>query len=161
MEQAMIYGYSSTRMKIRDVFREFRRNGYTKTEPFAIGRNEKRMTEYASANDITLGSKSLYFTSKSIAHPNRSSKERKKLTIPAKSYEDFPQKRKKMDLYWDGDAFVYTDYREKFIIKPNYEVKFKTTRNGKKHVKKKKVCLVTAGKVRSRNDFNASRYRKV
>lgn len=148
-------------MKIRDVFRELRRNGFTTTEPFIIGRNEKRMTDYASANDITLGSKSLYFTSKSIAHANRTSKERKRLTIPARSYEDFPFKRKRMDLYWDGDSFIYTDYKDKFIIKPNYEIKFKTTKNGKKHVKKRKVCLVTAGKVTNSNDFNNEKYHKV
>lgn len=143
------------------MLHDLRRYGFTKEKPFAIGRNEKRMTDYANANNITLGSKSIYFTAKSIAHSNRASKERKRLTISARSYEDFPYKRRNMDLYWDGDSFIYTDYKDKFIIKPNYEIKIKTTQNGKKHVKKRKVCLVTTGKVKNAREFTLARYTKV
>ena len=35
----------------------------------------------------------------------------------------FPQNRFKMDLYYDGECFIYTDGQSKFIIHPNYKMK--------------------------------------
>ena len=85
----------------------------------------------------------------------------KGLAVSAKDFEDFPYKRRHMDLYWDGDGFIYTDNKVKFIVKPNYEIKIKTEREGKKHETVKRVCLVTAGKVRNKNDFKNKRYERI
>ena len=35
----------------------------------------------------------------------------------------FPQNRFKMNLYYDGECFIYTDGQSKFIIHPNYKMK--------------------------------------
>lgn len=59
-----------------------------------------------------------------------------------------------MKKFWDGDAFVYTDYKVKFIVKPNYSLKM---RNGKKEV----VNLVTAGKVTDKKEFLLTKYEKI
>ena len=66
-----------------------------------------------------------------------------------------------MDLFWDGNGFIYTDYHVKFIIKPNYQIKIKTNQKGKKHYSVRKVCLVTAGTVSSKNDFSDPKYHKI
>jgi len=161
-EGICIYGHEPTRIKIRDVLIEYKSKGFTTIQPFAIGRIERRMAKYAENNRIELGSKSIYFTAKAIAHTNRQTKEKKGLAITANDFEDFPYARKSMDLFWDGDAFIYTDYKVKFIISPNYEIKIKLkTKNGKKHIKKKKVCLVTAGRVSDTSEFTLPKYRKV
>lgn len=58
-----------------------------------------------------------------------------------------------MDLYFDGEKFIYTDYKAKFIVHPNYEMKIK----GKKT---KKVNLVTAGKVTDPKEFKMKKIQK-
>ena len=137
---------------------EYMVQGFTSVKPFAIGGNELRMKKFANDNGIVLGSKSLFFTSKSIAHPNRDSKKKKGLAITNSDFEKFPFYRHKMDLFWDGDGFVYTDYKIKFIVKPNYEIK---TKKNNKHIKEKKTCLVTAGVVTDPNEFKRKEYQKV
>ena len=148
----------NAKQKIRMVLDEYNAKGFTTTQPFPIGRVELRMKQYASENNITLGSKSLYFTAKAITHSNRTSKKMKGLAIALTDYEEFPTQRRNMDLFWDDDGFVYTNYRIKFIVKPNYEIKTKTS---KKHLFTRKVCLVTAGVVTDPNEFKRKEYRKV
>lgn len=144
--------------RIREVLKEYNTKGFTTTQPFSIGRNEARLKLFALNNHIALGSKSLYFTSKSIAHPNRKTKKNKGLAISNQDFEKFPTYRRKMDLFWDGDGFIYTDYSIKFIVKPNYEIK--TAKKGK-HTKEKKTCLITAGVVTDPNEFKRKEYQRV
>lgn len=59
-----------------------------------------------------------------------------------------------MDLYWDGEGFVYTDYANKFIIKPDYKIKVYGRRE-------RKVNFITAGVVTDISEFSLSRYKKV
>ena len=35
----------------------------------------------------------------------------------------FPQSRFQMELYYDGECFIYTDDPSKFIVHPNYKMK--------------------------------------
>lgn len=55
--------------------------------------------------------------------------------------------RRKMELYYDGSGFIYTNRKTKYIIYPNYEIK---TKKGKV----KKVMFITAGIVRDEREFN-------
>ena len=141
--------------KINNVIRDLRSpNGYSSQKPFAIGLVEKRMSDYADANDIELSSKSIYISTKSIAHAIRKSKNEKGLAVSAKHLADFPNVRRAMDLYYDGKSFIYTDYRTKYIIHPNYKIKI----NGKKvH----KVNFVTAGRVTDPKEFTLKKYIKI
>ncbi len=146
------------KQKIRAALEEYQIKGYTTTKPFSIGPIEKRMTQYANDNKIILGSKSFYFTPRSITHPNRASKIRKGLAVSKEEFIEFPSTRHLMDLFWDGDGFIYTNYKIKFIVKPNYEIIIK--KDGT-HQKKRRVCLVTAGVVTDPNEFNKQEYQKI
>lgn len=59
-----------------------------------------------------------------------------------------------MDLFYDGKAFVYTDYKAKFVIHPNYEIKLPDGR-------KRKVNFITATKVTDVREFRLPKYKKV
>ena len=148
------YGRNSARMKIYRVLADIRRNGHSKAQPFAVGRVENRMSDYAKANDITLASKSMYMSPRFIAHATRPSKTKKGLALTDKDFLNFPTSRRAMDLYFDGEKFIYTDYKAKFIVHPNYEMKIK----GKKT---QKVNLVTAGKVTDPKEFKIKKYRRI
>lgn len=149
-----IYGTSSAARKIRDIVTDIKMKGFSKIKPFAMGRVEPRMAEYAKTHGITLASKSVYMSSHSIAHSLRDSKSIKGKTISLSALVRFPRNKSKMDLYHDGEVFVYTDYKSKFIIHPNYELKI--NRN-----KVRKVNYITATKVVDAKEFNGNRYTKI
>ena len=58
-----------------------------------------------------------------------------------------------MDLYHDGDVYVYTDYKSNFIVHPYYDAK---TAKGKM----KKVNYITATKVLDPNEFKLKNIEK-
>lgn len=158
-EGVLIYGLRSDRMsragvKIAGVLADIRRKGYSTAKPFSIGRVEKRMMEYASKNGIRLGSVDVYMSNKSIAHAMRDTKRRKGLAISESALISFPKSRRKMELFYDGDSFIYTDRKTKYVIHPNYELKMK---NGKV----RKVAFITAGIVSDPVEFNQKRYKKI
>ena len=149
-----IYATSAAARKIRDVLSEIGRKGYSTASPFSVGKLEKRMIEYANNNGITLGGKSLYMGPKSISHATRSVKIRNGIAVSGTTLAKFPSNRSKMDLYYEGKVFVYTDYKSKFIIHPDYVIK---TKNGKA----RKVNFITASKVNDPNEFKLPKYKKV
>ena len=149
-----IYGTSSAARKIRDIVTDIKMKGFSKIKPFAMGRVESRMAEYAKTHGITLASKSVYMSSHSIAHTFRGSKQRDNMAVSLMDLASFPKSRSRMDLYFDGKAFVYTDYKSKFIIHPNYDINI--NRN-----KVKKVNYITATKVNDANEFKLKKYSKV
>ena len=118
--------------KIRSIFRSLRRDGISKALPFSVGHVEKRMRDFANANGIAIANGDLYMSVKGITHARRPSKIRDGLAVSESDMAEFPKKRSQMDLFHDGTSFIYTDYKNKFIIHPNYELKI----DGKK---KKKV----------------------
>ena len=141
--------------KIKKVIRDLRSpKGYSSQRPFAIGLVEKRMEKFASDNNIELSSKSVYMSTKSITQAIRKSKGEKSLAVSGKDLIDFPSKRRSMDLFFDGKSFIYTDYKTKYIIHPNY--KMKIDRN-----KISKVNFVTAGRVADPKEFKLKKYIKV
>ena len=66
----------------------------------------------------------------------------------------FPQSRYTMDLYYDGECFIYTDVHSKFIVHPNYKIKV-----NREHVKL--VNFITATKVKDPAEFTLPKYRKI
>ena len=59
-----------------------------------------------------------------------------------------------MDLYYDGECFIYTNGRSKFIIHPNHEIKIC---RGKVKV----VNFITATKVKDPVEFTIKKYVKI
>ena len=59
-----------------------------------------------------------------------------------------------MDLYYDGECFIYTDGKSKYIVHPNYKMKI-----SREVVKL--VNFITATKVRDPMEFTLPKYKKV
>lgn len=151
----VVHKRESASDKIKKVIRDLKSpKGYSSQKPFAIGLVEKRMENFVSDNNIELSSKSIYMSTKSITHAIRKSKGEKGLAVTGKDLIDFPAKRRSMDLFFDGKSFIYTDYKTKYIIHPNY--KMKIDRN-----KTSKVNFVTASKVKDPTEFKLKKYTKV
>ena len=154
-----IYKDRSSGNKIRSVLMDLKMYGYSKRKPFTIGRVEKRMMDYAKRNGIELGSKSIYMSVKSLTHSQRPNKQSKKLSVDDYELINFPKARKRMKLYFDNNTdkkkrnFVYVSNTSKFIIHPNYEIKFK---NGKTKV----VNFITAQRLNKNEKFDGGRFEK-
>lgn len=157
-EGILIYGIKAgmgkAAEKIARVLSDIRRQGFSSVSPFSVGQVEKRMKDYAESHGITLGSKEIYMSSRSISHTIRDSKQAKGLAVSVNDMLSFPKSRRKMELFYDGHGFVYTNRRTKYIIHPNFEIK---TKSGKT----RKVMFVTAGRVTNPDEFNLPKYKKI
>ena len=123
-------------------------------QPFSIGKVEKRMMQFAKANAITLASDELYMSAKQLQHCLRASKATKGLVVTDADLIGLPQNRFQMDLYYDGECFIYTDGQSKFIIHPNYQMKISRELVAK-------VNFITATKVKDPAEFTLPKYQKI
>ncbi len=108
---------------IAAVLNDIRQKGFSSIQPFSIGKVEDRMTLFAQANSVTLSSDELYMSAKQLQHCMRASKATKGLVVTDAALISFPKQRFRMDLYYDGECFIYTDGTSKFIVHPNYKMK--------------------------------------
>lgn len=145
--------FGTAEQKIRKVFNDLRRKGHSSVQPFSVGHVERRMREFAAANSIELAEGDMYMSVKGITHARRGTKIRSGKAVSEKAIARFPKNRNTMDLYYDGKVFVYTNYKNKFIVHPNYELKMEGG-------KVRKVNFVTASKA-GRDEFNLPKYRKI
>ena len=136
------------------VLLEIRQKGYSSIQSFSIGKVEVRMMQFAQANAITLASGELYMSAKQLQHCMRASKATKGLVVTDSDLIAFPQNRFQMDLYYDGECFIYTDGQSKFIIHPNYKMKV-----NREEVKL--VNFITATRRTDKKEFNGKRYIKI
>ena len=86
------------------------------------------MALFAQANAITLASDELYMSAKQLQHCMRASKGAKGLVVDDADLINFPKNRFLMDLYYDGDCFIYTDGTSKFIVHPKFRFIFSCER---------------------------------
>ena len=93
-------------------------------------------------------------SAKQLQHSMRASKGAKGLVVTKEELVRFPKSRFKMDLYYDGECFIYTDEVSKFIIHPNY--KMKVNRDNVKLVN-----FITATRVKDSMEFTLPKYIKV
>lgn len=142
------------RNKILSIYRDISLNKYTFQGDFAAGKIERRMRDFATTHAIELASQHFYMGPKSLTHARRDTKVRDGAVVSIDAIAEFPQKRRNMDLYWDGSSFIYTDYKNKFILNPNYKVK-------QKGGKVKRVNFVTATRVTDSKEFKLPKYKKV
>ena len=139
---------------IKAVLADISQKGFSPIQPFSIGKVELRMLLYAQTNNVTLGSDDLYMSAKQLQHCMRASKNAKGLVVSESDLIGFPQKRFTMDLYFDGECFIYTDGQSKFIVHPNY--KMKISRELVAHVN-----FITATKVKDPMEFTLPKYKKI
>ena len=136
------------------VLTDIRVKGFSTQQPFIVGAVEERMLSFARNNGIVLGCESLYMSAKQLQHSMRPSKSHKDLVVEDVELIHFPQTRFSMDLYYDGECFIYTNGRSKFIIHPNYEIKIDRD-------KYKVVNFITATKSKDKKEFNGKRFIKI
>ena len=139
---------------IAAVLEDINQKGFSSIHPFSIGKVEVRMTQFAAVNGIELGSDELYISAKQLQHCMRASKGAKGLVVDAAELIAFPKNRFAMDLYYDGECFIYTDERAKFIVHPNYKMKI-----NREQVKL--VNFITATKVKDPAEFTLPKYKKI
>ena len=139
---------------IASVLDDFHRKGFSLVLPFSVGKVEQRMLQFANVNGIELGGDELYMSVKQLLHSLRPSKLAKGLTVSEQDLIDFPQKRFAMDLYYDGNCFIYTDGVSKFIVHPNYKMKI-----SREVVKI--VNFITATKIKDSAEFSLPKYQKI
>ena len=112
------------------------------------------MQQFAQANAVTLASDELYMSAKQLQHCMRASKATKGLVVADADLIGFPQNRFQMDLYYDGECFIYTDGQSKFIVHPNYKMKI-----SRELVEQ--VNFITATRVKDPAEFTLPKYRKI
>ena len=66
----------------------------------------------------------------------------------------FPQNRFQMNLYYDGECFIYIDGTSKFIVHPNYKMKVSRELVAN-------VNFITATRVKDPAEFTLPKYRKI
>ena len=140
--------------QIAAVLSDIRQKGYSSIQPFTIGKVEERMIFFAQANAITLASDDLYMSAKQLQHCMRASKVTKGLVVADADLIGFPQNRFQMDLYYDGDCFIYTDGQSKFIVHPNYKMKISRELVAN-------VNFITATRVKDPAEFTLPKYQKI
>ena len=139
---------------ITAVLFDIRQKGYSSIQPFTIGKVEERMMIFAQVNAITLASDELYMSAKQLQHCMRASKATKGLVVTDADLIGFPQNRFQMDLYYDGECFIYTDGQSKFIVHPNYKMKISRELVAN-------VNFITATRVKDPAEFTLPKYQKI
>ena len=140
--------------RIAAILSDIRQKGYSSVQPFSIGKVEGRMMLFAQTNAITLASDELYMSARQLRHSMRASKATKGLVVTDADLIGFPQERFQMDLYYDGECFIYTNGQSKFIIHPNYKMKISRELIAK-------VNFITATRVKDPAEFTLPKYRKI
>ena len=141
----------SVEQLIATVLTDIQQKGYSSIQPFDIGEVEERMMLFAQANGVMLGSDRLYMSAKQLQHCMRASKDAKGLVVSPDELIRFPKERYQMDLYYDGECFIYTNGVSKFIVHPNYKMKVNRDII-------KLVNFITATRRTDKKEFNGKRY---
>lgn len=136
------------------VLTDIRQKGYSSVQPFSIGKIEERMMHFAQTNAIMLASDELYMSAKQLQHCMRASKATKGLVVNDADLIGFPQNRFQMDLYYDGECFIYTDGCSKFIVHPNYKMKISRELIAQ-------VNFITATKIKDPAEFTLPKYQTI
>ena len=144
----------STEELISCVLNDISQKGFSSIQPFVVGKVEQRMLDFAKANNVVLGCDELYMSAKQLQHCMRASKNIKGLVVSEQELIDFPKNRFSMDLYYDGECFIYTDGHSKFIVHPNYKMKI-----SREIIKV--VNFITATRRIDKKEFNGKRYIKI
>ena len=139
---------------ISSVLEDIRQKSYSCIQPFVVGDVEERMKQFALENGISLGGDELYTSAKQLQHCLCASKGVKGLAVDDADLISFPKARFQVDLYYDGECFIYTEKRSKFIIHPNYKMKIRRDLVTQ-------VNFITATRVKDPAEFTLPKYQKI
>ena len=139
---------------IAQVLADIHQKGFSAVQPFSIGKVEERMMQFAQTNEVILASDELYMSAKQLQHCMRASKGAKGLVVDDAELISFPKSRFQMELYYDGECFIYTDGTSKFIVHPNYKMKISREIVAQ-------VNFITATRVKAPAEFTLPKDRKV
>ena len=145
---------NSIESQIAAVLSDIHQKGYSSVQPFSICKTEERMIKFAHANGIVLASNELYMSAKQLQHSMRASKAAKGLVVEDADLIGFPKNRFQMDLYYDGECFIYTDGTSKFIVHPNYKIKISREQVAQ-------VNFITATRIKDPAEFTLPKYMKI
>jgi len=93
-------------------------------------------------------------SAKQLQHCMRASKGAKGLVVDDADLIGFPTNRFQMNLYYDGECFIYTDGKSKFIVHPNYKMKI-----SRELVTQ--VNFITATRIKDPAEFTLPKYQKI
>jgi hypothetical protein len=93
-------------------------------------------------------------SAKQLQHSMRASKESKGLVVADSDLINFPKSRFQMELYYDGECFIYTDGVSKFIVHPNYKMKISRELVAN-------VNFITATRIKDPAEFTLPKYQKI
>ena len=150
----MVKNDNTIESQIAAVLNDIHQKGFSSVQPFSIGKVEERMMRFAKANCVTLASDELYMSAKQLQHSMRTSKGAKGLVVDDADLIGFPKNRFQMDLYYDGECFIYTDGTSKFIVHPNYKMKISRELVAQ-------VNFITATRLKDPAEFTLPKYRKI
>lgn len=145
---------------IKRVLDEIKLRGYSTESPFCIGKNSLKILRYSLENGLRIAEGGLYSSAHTLSHMTRLIKRRNGIAVPENHICDFPNNRKKMDLYYDRSAglFIYVDekHKSKYVIHPFYRVQIKRKITHR-------IMFITASKLKSTENFHfdRTRYEKI
>lgn len=145
---------SKASAKIKQMLIDRMQKGYSSTQPFSIGKVGKDVERFFAERGFEISTTDMYFGYSTITHSERLSKGYKRVSLT--DMITFPMKKRYMHKYYDNqEGLIYTDYKNKFIVHPNREIKINRT-------KTKVAFLVTMGVVTDKSEFkNKGRYTKI
>ncbi len=115
---------------IEKVYQDILQLGFTKRPAFHIGRVEPRMSLFSRRKLIHLETNRIYMNNATLSHARRRSKIDSRHDVPIEEIAEFPQRRSKMDLYYDNKlhTFLYVGEKAKFVINPKGRIKLQDGR---------------------------------
>lgn len=140
---------------IAAVYDDFARQGFSRMQPFYVGKVEQRMIDFAKAKNVPVAGDEVYMNTAQLGHARRTSKLANGIAATKQELVTFPKRRSSMRLYFDTDKdrFVYHDGKVKYVIDPDYELKISRK-------KKRKVVFITASTTNGK-EFNKANYVEV
>lgn len=126
----------------------------TNASPIELGSlSEDTVNAIQNVAGITLQSNEVYTSTKALLHHRGGQKAARGKEVPTQDLIEMPRKLSKMDIYTDGKAVIFTDYSNKFIMRPNVEIKLEGN-------KKVVTNHISSSRVIDKNEFNNG-YRKI
>lgn len=142
--------------KIRSLYADIERNGYSRMPAFHIGRVEHVMSEHAKRDGLDMETRRIYMNGSTLSHARRDAKRAAGIDVSVDELAKFPKDRFKMKLLYDKNKrnYLYVSKTAKFIINTRGKMRLQ---NGRSHA----TIFITAEKRHPKEHFNGKQYEVV